>query len=110
MNKLTATILSTISLSGAALIAAALFSTTTAHSAPIASPTGDAVIGAVSVVEDLGGSAVTVSEAAPARKAAKASRPFEMTHVARVATSETVNNYRRTRSLSGITFDLAPQL
>lgn len=89
MNKLTATILSTISLSGAALIAAALLSTTTAHSAPASKvATGDVEIGTVSVVEDMGGSAVAVS--APVRKAPKAARPFEMTHVSRVASSEVI--------------------
>jgi hypothetical protein len=89
MNKLTATILSTISLSGAALIAAALFSSTSAHSAPVA--TGDVAIGSVTVVEELpGSSSVVLPEVVVTPRMASKARPFEMTHVSRVASNTVV--------------------
>lgn len=113
MNKLTATVLSTISLSGAALIAAALFSTTTAHSAPavVEAPKGDVVIGAISVVDAMSATSITVLQDVVVKpRAAKTATPFTMTHFSTGVKSETVNVYHRTRSLSKITFDLAPQL
>jgi hypothetical protein len=108
MNKLTATILSTISLSGAALIAAALLSTTSSHAAP--APKGDAVIGYVHVVETVEADDVTVlPEVVVTPRTAKRA-PFEMVHVARVASSETVDRFHRVRALTNIAFDLEPQL